>query len=140
MAKIRTLLKAHRYHFTPVRSVSIPQATAPAGPRGVPAGENKLGQDVVRTLRERIYAPVLSASSQGFRPQRSCHTALRQRQRTWAGGVWVVALDLQSFYDRSAHEVLLTLRERTIADGRFSKRSQTLLQAGDVEDGVYPRT
>jgi retron-type reverse transcriptase len=101
---------------------------------GIPSGDDKLVQEVVRILLERIYEPVFSDYSHGFRPKRSCHTALRHLQRNWAGVVWLVDLDIQSFYARIDHDVLITLLERKMDDGRFIKLIKAMLKAGYVED------
>jgi retron-type reverse transcriptase len=106
----------------------------------MPSGDDKLVQEVVRALLERIYEPVFSDAAHGFRPQRSCHTALRHRQRTWSGVVWLVDLDIQSFYDRIDHAVLITLLERQIDDHRFSALIKAMLNAGYVEDWVFHHT
>jgi retron-type reverse transcriptase len=138
--KIITLLKENRYGFKPVWRAYIPKANGNSRPLGVPSGDDKLVQEVVRALLERIYEPVFSDSSQGFLPQRSCHTALRQMQRTWSRVVWLVDLDIQSFYDRIDHDVLIILLERTIDDHRFISLIKAMLKAGYVEDWVFHRT
>jgi retron-type reverse transcriptase len=128
--KLIMLLKENRYRFKPVRRASIPKAKGTSRPLGVPSGDDNLVQEVVRALLERIYEPVFSAASQGFRPQRSCHPARRQMQRTWSGVVWLVDLAIQSFYDRIDHEVLITLLERKIDDQRFIALIKAMLKAG----------
>lgn len=134
-----TLLQEPRDHCKPVRSTAIPQAHGQQRPRGRPSGGAPLVQDVVRALRAPLYEPVFAAYAHGCRPQRSGHTALRHIQRPWAGGVWLVDLDIRRCCDRMDPDVLLPLVARHMDDGRFLNLINALLTAGEVEAWGFHR-
>ena len=71
-------------------------------PLGLPSADDKLVQEVVRMLLERIYEPIFKDSSHGFRPKRSCHTALRTIQRVWQGTKWLIDIDITGYLDRAS--------------------------------------
>ena len=110
-------LRDHSYQPKPARREYIPKKSDPnkKRPLGIPSANDKLVQEVVRLILESIYEPNFSENSHGFRPRKSCHTALLHLQRTFTGAKWFVEGDIKACFDGIDHHVLIDiLRRRTV--------------------------
>lgn len=132
--KILTVIETmqnNQYEFKPARRILIPKAKKGSfRPLGIPNPEDKLVQEVIRMILEAIYEGTFVEESHGFRPNKSCHTALRQVKQQFDGVKWVVEGDIEGAYDNINHRVLLTLLRRRIKDERFIQLIDRSLKAG----------
>jgi RNA-directed DNA polymerase len=139
--KLRAKLINGEYEPAPVRGVQIPKPGG-KGVRqlGIPTVVDRLVQQALLQVLEPLYDPTFSEGSYGFRPGRGAHDALRQASEYVAEGRNIVAdLDLEKFFDRVQHDVLMARVSRRVTDKRVLALIGRFLRAGMMQNGVCVR-
>jgi RNA-directed DNA polymerase len=133
---IKEDLLAGRYQPSPVRKVEIPKPGGGMRQLGIPTVLDRLIQQALHQVLQPSFDPAFSASSYGFRPGRGALQALAQAKASVAAGKrWVVDLDLEKFFDRVNHDILMARLARKITDKRVLRLIRRYLQAGMMESG-----
>ena len=133
-------LKDESYQPKPARRTYIPKKNGNMRPLGIPSIDDKLVQEVLRMMLEAIYEGSFENTSHGFRPKRSCHTALIQVQKNFTAAKWFIEGDIEGFFDNINHDVLIGILKERIADDRFIRLMWKFLKAGYIEDWTFHRT
>ena len=142
IANIIQKLADETYQPTPVRRTYIQKKSNPKKkrPLGIPTFTDKLIQEVLRMILESVYEPVFLPVSHGFRPKRSCHTALKSLKMEFNGVRWFVEGDIKGCFDNIDHAVLVGLIQNKIKDARITKLIYKFLKTGYLEDWQYHKT
>jgi len=136
-ATIKAALLEGDYKPQPVKAVEIPKPDGGTRRLGIPTVLDRLIQQAMLQVLSPIFDPHFSQQSYGFRPCRSAHQAVKQSQTYVAGGkCWVVDLDLEKFFDRVNHDILMSRVARRIDDKRLLLLVRRYLQAGIMSDGL----
>src|SRR2546428_112719 len=140
LASIRQIIqemKTEQFRFRPVRQQFIPKPNGKMRKLGIPCVRDKVVQEVMHLILEAIYdspnAPYFQETSHGFRPQRSCHTALREVRTHWTGVNWYIEGDIRACFDELDHQVLVHILRKKIQDERFLNLIRKLLKAGYMD-------
>ena len=134
---VKKALLEGRYLPQPVRRVDIPKPNGGVRTLGVPTVVDRLIQQALHQVLQALYEPTFSEGSFGFRPGRSAHQAVRRAHAYIREGKrWVVDLDLEKFFDRVNHDVLMARVARRVDDARVLKLIRRFLKAGMMREGV----
>ncbi len=143
LEKIRDIIQAvrqERYQWQPARRTYVPKKNGKKRPLGLPVWSDKLLAEVIRSILDAYFDGTFSDHSHGFRPERGCHTALREIYSTWKGTTWIIEGDIADCFGSLNHDLILSALAEHIQDGRFLNLVKKLLDAGYMEDWKFNKT
>jgi retron-type reverse transcriptase len=113
LAKMKEIIQAvrlERYQWQPARRTYIPKKNGKMRPLGMPVWSDKLLAEVMRMILDAYFDATFSDHSHGFRPERGCHTALREIYHTWKGTTWIIEGDIADCFGSLDHDLIISAR------------------------------
>ena len=139
--EVREALESGKYRPSPVRRVEIPKPDGGVRQLGIPTVLDRLIQQAIAQVLTPMFEVVFSPHSYGFRPGRSAHQAVQKSQEYIQEGYdWVVDIDLEKFFDRVNHDMLMARVARVVKDKRVLKLIRAYLESGVMLNGVVMET
>src|SRR6058998_2231322 len=134
-------LKSGSFQPLPSRRKFLDKGGGKFRPLGIPAVRDRVAQEVLRRLLSPLFESEFHENSQGFRPGRSCHSAMERLWHIWRSGHrHVLDADISGFFDNIPHPVVMKGLSQVVADGNILNLVQKFLTAGVLEDGVVQST
>ena len=135
--EIKQSILEGKYTPQPVRRVEIPKPDGGVRLLGIPTVLDRMIQQAIAQVLNRIFDPSFSKSSYGFRPGKGAHQAIMAaREHIKQGNNWVVDIDLEKFFDKVNHDKLMSLVARKVRDKRVLKLIRKYLESGIMLNGV----